>query len=322
MQTKILVADNDPVHLRTMKDFLKGKGYAVVVAGGVVEARRALQEGKVDLAILDVRLSEDTDAKDISGLTLARTLAPQIPKIVLTRYPTYTAVREALRSVRGRNPAAIDFVSKPEGLPAIQRAIEGAVNHAIRALQYRTFFHDLQSGDRTAWRRLWDEEAWRLITLVQRHGIGAADAKNICVQVFREVAEAERPPRSLSLKTALVAKVLQKIKALESRKPSGQKSRRRSAGVKISESVINEELREDIVAPVIKNEISPETLVEQLQWAIKDLAVKEQKAIVMHLFEGLSVKDIAKSLGVGEKTVGKYLKNASAHLKSKLAEME
>lgn len=316
---KILVADNDPIHLRTMKDFLRGRGYAVVVAKNVPAARQALQDGRVDLAILDVRLSEDTDAKDISGLTLAKTLAPQIPKIVLTRFPTYANVRDALRTVRGGRPAAIGFVSKPEGLPAIERAVDGAVKRAMRTVDNKKFFGHLQSGDRAAWKRLWDAEAWRLIMLVRRHGLDNDEAKDICVQVFRNVAQAERPPRTLTLKTALVDETLRQIDAVESRKGG---RRRRVAARSAGKSVASEVLREDIVAPAVKLKVPQERLIEQLQQAIRSLKPREQTSIVMHLFEGASVADIARSLGVTQKTVNKYLESASALLKDKLEELE
>src|ERR1700745_100483 len=108
MTPKILVADNYPDHLRIMGEFLRSKGYAVVSANSVPRAKRLLQDPGVDLAILDMRLTSDRDGKDISGLTLAKTTAPEVPKILLTRFPNYTVVREALRSCKGTKPAVID----------------------------------------------------------------------------------------------------------------------------------------------------------------------------------------------------------------------
>jgi RNA polymerase sigma factor (sigma-70 family) len=322
MQTKILVADNDPGHLKIMKEFLRGKGYVVVVAATVPKAKLALQNEKVDLAILDLRLSNDRDGKDISGLTLAKTVAPHIPKILLTRFPTYMTVREALRSSKGGRAAAIDFVSKPEGLPAIGSVVESAVKNALGTFEHQEFFDNLKSGDREAWKLLWDDEAWRLITLGRRHGFSATAAKDICLEVFRNVAQAERPPRSRTLKTALVNETLRQIKNRGSHMSGSEGTRRRAALKKAEESPVSEELREDIVAAAVKDKISDATLIDQVKRAIEDLPPRKQRAIVMYMFEEDSVTEIAKRLGVTEKTINDYLKTASAYLKNYVSELE
>ena len=68
----------------------------------------------VDLAILDIRLRDDDDEKDTSGLKVAREAKSLIPKIVLTGYPTPELAREALTAVYGE-PLAVGFVGKAEG---------------------------------------------------------------------------------------------------------------------------------------------------------------------------------------------------------------
>lgn len=322
MRTKILVADNDADHLRIMKEFLKGKGYAVVVATTIPKAKQALQNGRVDLAILDMRLSNDRDGRDISGLMLAKTVAPQIPKILLTRFPSYITVREALRPFKGGRPAVIDYVSKPDGLPAIGEVVESAVQNALGVFKHQEFFENLKTGDRETWKMLWESEAWRLITLGRRHGFSAAAAKDICLQVFRNVAQAERPPRSLTLKTALVNETLRQIKNRGSLMAGTEGVRRRAALKKSGESPVSEELREDIVAAAVKDKISDAALIDQVKRSIEGLPPREQKAIVMYLFEETPIRDIAKRLGVTEKTANDYLKNANVHLRKFLAGLE
>jgi DNA-binding NtrC family response regulator len=123
----ILFADNDPDFLKTRTDFLEQEGYQVVPATDPTEARRLLERGGVDLAILDIRLRDDDDDKDTSGLTLAKEVARTIPKVILTNFPSVDAVREALKpQLSGLSPA-VDFVGKQEGpevmIASVKRSI-------------------------------------------------------------------------------------------------------------------------------------------------------------------------------------------------------
>ena len=122
---QILFADNRPEFLDTRSESLEKAGYKVLKARSPEEARRLLSESRVHLAIIDIRLTNDHDERDISGLTLARLEAfRHVPKIMLTAYPTYEDVRQALGHALDELPAAVDFVAKPEGTKALIKAIE------------------------------------------------------------------------------------------------------------------------------------------------------------------------------------------------------
>jgi len=123
----ILFADNDQDFLRTRAEFLQQEGYQVISATSPTETRRTLELGGMDLAIVDVRLENDDDEKDVSGLILAREVARSVPKIILTGFPSYEHVREALKPQLEGLPAAIDFVAKGEGPEALLRALERAL---------------------------------------------------------------------------------------------------------------------------------------------------------------------------------------------------
>jgi len=84
----ILFADNDVDFLKTRSEFLEREGYLVVPATSPTEAWRKLKTGGIDLAIVDVRLVNDDDEKDTSGLTLAKEVAHSVPKIILTGFPS------------------------------------------------------------------------------------------------------------------------------------------------------------------------------------------------------------------------------------------
>ena len=121
----IVFADNDPNFLSTRTESLENEGYQVLKALTLEEARRFLAEAHVHLAVLDIRLVDDDDDKDVSGLTLAKDPTyHSVPKIILTGFPTYQAVREALGLALDGMPPAVDFLAKQEGPEALIQVIK------------------------------------------------------------------------------------------------------------------------------------------------------------------------------------------------------
>ncbi len=132
----ILFADNDPDFLNTRAEFLERAGYRVLKADTLEKARQALQTVYVHLAILDIRMENDDDEKDISGLTLAKDPAFRfVPKIILTGFPSYQYVREVLGPALDGLPPAVDFLAKEEGPEALIQAVERAFAQHVRINQ-------------------------------------------------------------------------------------------------------------------------------------------------------------------------------------------
>lgn len=110
----ILIADNMQNFLDERREFLKQAGYTVVTADNPTDTERILKRGGVDLAILDIRLVNDDDEEDTSGLELAQKFGQTIPIIILTGFPTWENVKTALgQNMSGLSPA-VDFLSKEE----------------------------------------------------------------------------------------------------------------------------------------------------------------------------------------------------------------
>ncbi len=121
----ILLADNDRSFLDTRAEFLEGLGYQVLRAYSLEEARQCLDTAYFHLAVLDVRLINDDDEKDASGLDLARDPAYRsIPKLIVTNFPSVSSAREALRSTPETPAPALDFVDKHEGIDGLTQAVE------------------------------------------------------------------------------------------------------------------------------------------------------------------------------------------------------
>lgn len=132
-KAKLLFADNDLDFLHTRKEFLEREGYQVVTVSNPIEARKILEQGYWDLAILDIRLEDDDDEKDVSGLVLAREAAHAVPKIILTNFPSYESVLNALRPNLDGLAVAVNFVGKEEGPETLVNAVKTALKQLKRS---------------------------------------------------------------------------------------------------------------------------------------------------------------------------------------------
>lgn len=137
MQANLLIVDNNRDALETYREFFEQAGYSVLTASSVDEALERMTRDKIDLAVIDIRLVNDEDEKDLSGLKLAREGDPRIKKIILTRYPTVEAVRQSLGPDADHLPSAVAFVAKQEGLGALQRSVQIALAGVPEVLENR-----------------------------------------------------------------------------------------------------------------------------------------------------------------------------------------
>ncbi len=123
----IIFADNNAEFLNIRKKMLEDEGYDVIPAYTYDQARQVLEQRSADLAVLDLRLRDEDDEKDTSGLTLARETARSLPKMILTNYPSISTAREALKPQMDGLPAAVEFIGKKEGDEAFIWAVRRAL---------------------------------------------------------------------------------------------------------------------------------------------------------------------------------------------------
>ncbi|HEX8091782.1 MAG TPA: hypothetical protein VF762_23215, partial [Blastocatellia bacterium] len=57
----------------------------------------------------------------------ARTVSPSVPKIILTKFPTYQAVRDALGASADGLPPVVEFIAKQEGTETFLQAVRNAL---------------------------------------------------------------------------------------------------------------------------------------------------------------------------------------------------
>ena len=99
----ILVVDDLVDWQLTIRGMLKKIGCDVELAGSLVEAREVLSKGKIDLAVLDMRLDE-RDETNTDGLDLAEEIQTNWPTtkvIIATGYSNPEALQRAWEPAEG-----------------------------------------------------------------------------------------------------------------------------------------------------------------------------------------------------------------------------
>lgn len=136
-KSTLLLVDNNQEYIESVLWFLNKEGFRVLTATSQQEAYEFLKKRGIDVAILDIRLENDTDAKDVTGIELAKKIGHFIPIIMLTQFPSYETVREALApQLDGLSPA-VDFVAKPEGPQALLKSIQKALRPVSGPIYYQ-----------------------------------------------------------------------------------------------------------------------------------------------------------------------------------------
>jgi DNA-binding response OmpR family regulator len=132
MPGTILHIENNPSFQDTYAELLEIEGYRVLKAPSLSAAYQLLNDHIVHLALVDLRMRDDNDPDDESGLEFVRD--PQyeaLPKIVLTAYPSHHTTRLAMLKNEKGLQSAVDYLDKRyvanELLPALTKAFAESV---------------------------------------------------------------------------------------------------------------------------------------------------------------------------------------------------
>jgi CheY-like chemotaxis protein len=101
MKKSIIIVDDDPEDLKTMKSALEKKGYNVVTAEGGVGVLELISQKKFDLILLDIRMPV------LSGYELSRLLKERLKRDIKMVYISIVPKKEvAMKDING-------FIQKP-----------------------------------------------------------------------------------------------------------------------------------------------------------------------------------------------------------------
>ena len=119
--TKILIVDDDPGHLVSVKTIIRSWGYIVETADDGSVAVEMVKSSPVDLILMDVRM---TKMSGIEALKQIKVYNPTIPVIIMTAYSSVDSAVEAIKS------GAYDYLIKPLDFEVLKLTIERASEHA------------------------------------------------------------------------------------------------------------------------------------------------------------------------------------------------
>jgi DNA-binding NarL/FixJ family response regulator len=121
----VLVVDNDECLVQAAKHALELREYYVPTARTATEAKSILDQERIHVAIIDIRLEDDSDEYDRSGLALAREVDSAVGKVIITGFPLTS---DAAYQIYGSDATGIDpvprFVPKEEGPHALLRGVD------------------------------------------------------------------------------------------------------------------------------------------------------------------------------------------------------
>jgi two-component system NtrC family response regulator len=116
----ILLIDDEPAQITSLKSFLKRRNYLVQTANSGKEALNILQANSVDLVLSDFRMP------DMNGLEVVKNISrfnPEIPVVIITAYS------DSSDAVSVMKEGAFDYISKPVDLDELEIIIRKAKEH-------------------------------------------------------------------------------------------------------------------------------------------------------------------------------------------------
>lgn len=116
---RILVVDDEPEILRTLKRILARKGYDVVTFEDPFKALDHLKTDRVHLILTDLKMPE---MDGVQLLLRIKQHYPAIPVVLITAYATISTAVTAMQQ------GAFDYLRKPFDIKRIYEVVESALD--------------------------------------------------------------------------------------------------------------------------------------------------------------------------------------------------
>ncbi len=120
MRSRILIVDDDVSILRALDRFLNSLGHEVQICDNVQTAHPLLDQGQIDLALIDLRLG------NYNGIELVKTIKkanPDTASIIMTGYGSIDSAVDAVKA------GAFHYVTKPFEFPDLGNLVQKALEH-------------------------------------------------------------------------------------------------------------------------------------------------------------------------------------------------
>ncbi len=137
---RVLIVDNHKEFLDTRAEYLENAEYSVLRAYTLEQARQIMRQEYIHVAIIDIRMVDDDDPNDTSGITLAKD--PEfraIPKIMLTGRPSHEYVRASVIPGPDGLAPAVDFIVKDDGPEAMIDTVKKVFAQQVKINKKLTF---------------------------------------------------------------------------------------------------------------------------------------------------------------------------------------
>jgi len=117
---RILLIDDEPAQITSIKSFLKRRTYTILTANSGEEGISYIDDGNVDLVFTDYRMP------DMNGLEVVqkiKNINPEIPVVIIT---AFSDTKDAVTVMK---EGAFDYLSKPVDLDELELLVNKAKEH-------------------------------------------------------------------------------------------------------------------------------------------------------------------------------------------------
>lgn len=119
MSETILIVDDEPGILQTLKDVLADEGYPVKTVANGLEALRLIQKDPPTLVLLDIWMP------DLDGIEVLKRIKDHFPQVIVIMMSGHGSIETAVRATK---LGAYDYIEKPISLEKITLTVRHALH--------------------------------------------------------------------------------------------------------------------------------------------------------------------------------------------------